>query len=479
MVYYCPVGLTKKDGVFMLLCTMCSAVLLAVPYIYKSFGIIAGLGITLLISLLSLLGLLVQSLVIRYVPLRYASFFSLAQITNPKLGILFDFGIALRSFGSCLIHLVVIRDLLPILFSTGDNTLQTLDEVEVTNRTDVQLGIIIIFIIAPLCLLRGIYLAKYVKKIAFSIVAYFILILILMPLFHYNKIDDLRGKIYFGIPPNKDINVVGVLAILVFLLNSHHHMFAMINEQEEMGFHEVKMIAVTTVLIQFSIISIIGLTGYLTFGDNVKENILSQYPSFPEIIVVKVTYFILMILSFPFQCYPLRAALNRIKNWVRRRLEFKKEDDNSNNESRNSDASASTLVSDQTTPLLLTCEGHTIPIEELVEEGSHKQLDIRPTTQRNFTIYTIVILICTYPISMTNISMMNILSFVGCTAAVLISYILPGIFAYQLIGVEYESFSTKTPFITTFFKYSGLGLAIIGVLISTVYLLFILPLQTY
>lgn len=477
MVYYCPVVLTKKDGVFMLLGTMCSAALLAVPYIYKSFGIIAGLGITLFMSILSLLGLLVQSLVIRYVPLRYASFFSLAQITNPKLGILFDFGIALRCFCSCLMHLIVIRDLLPILFTTDDDELlQNLDGTTVTARTNLQLGMLIIFVITPLCLLRGIYLAKYVKKIAFIIVAYFILILVLVPFFHHDKIDDVRGKIYLGIPPNKDINIIEVLAVLIFLSNSHHHMFAMINEQEEMSFDEMKMIAMTTVLLQFLVISVVGLTGYLTFGSNIRENILCQYPSFPEIVVIKVAYFCLMTLSFPFQCYPLRAALNRIKIWILRRLELEKEDDNSNNESRNSDASASTLVSDQTTPLLLTCEGHTIPIEELVEEGSHKQLDVRPTTQRSSTIYTIMILVCAYPVSMTEMSMISVLSFVGCTAAVLISYILPGIFAYQLIGVEYESFSTKIPFVTSFFKYSGLGLATIGVLISTVYFLFVLPL---
>ncbi|KAG0669124.1 hypothetical protein C6P45_004065 [Maudiozyma exigua] len=479
MVYYCPVGLTKKDGTLMLLSTICSAALLVIPYIYRSFGVIAGLGITLFISVLSLLGLLVQSLVIRYVPLRYASFFSLAQITNPRLGILFDFGIALRCFGSCIIHLIVIRDLIPVLFTTGREIVQTIDDSTVTSKTDLKLGIIVMFIIAPLCLVRSIYLAKYLKKMAAGVVSYFILMLILTPLIHHDKINDLRDKISLGIPEDSNLSLIDVTAILIFVLNSHHHMFAMINEQEEMGFHDVKVIAITTTVIQFFVISIIGLAGYLTFGSNTKENILYQYPSFPEIIVVKIAYFILMILSIPFQCYPLRAALNRIKNWIHGRIETKKNDYNVNEQARNSDASASTIVADLTTPLLLTCEGHSIPIEELVEEGSHKQLEVKPTTYRNFIIYTVMILICIYPISMTDVSMISVLSFIGCTAATLISYILPGIFAYQLIGVEYESFSTKTPFLTTFFKYSGLSLAIIGVLICTIFLILVLPLQIF
>ncbi|CAB4252150.1 similar to Saccharomyces cerevisiae YER119C AVT6 Vacuolar aspartate and glutamate exporter [Maudiozyma barnettii] len=478
MLYYCRVSSTVKDGVARLMNTLCSAGLLAIPYIYRPFGLVTGICMTFFVSLLALIGLLVQAQVIRYVSLRYASFFSLAQITSPKLGIIFDFAIASRCFCSCVIHLLVIRDLLPVPFTSNS---ESMTEFLLSPR--IQLTFITVIVIIPFCFSRNVCVTKHLMRLSIMVLVYFGCVITILFWMKPGDLKDYRGKISIGIPHNindddndddDDSNMLKSMALLIFVFNSHHHMFAMINEQEEIRFCEVKKIAMIVSSIQFFIALFIGVVGYLTFGNNVSENILCLYPALWSVSILKFFYIILMISCFLFQCYPLRASLNRIINWIQNRFYNKAVGDTFNDQSRNSDASAITMVYDQTTPLL-TCEGHTIPIEELVEEGSNKQLVIMPMTERNFKIYSSAILICAYLIAMTKITMISVLVFVGSTSSAVISYILPGIFAYQLIGIEYESFCTKRPFITSFFKYAGLCLAIFGIFVLMLYTIFILP----
>ncbi|SMN18233.1 similar to Saccharomyces cerevisiae YER119C AVT6 Vacuolar aspartate and glutamate exporter [Maudiozyma saulgeensis] len=474
MPYYCRVSSTLKDGVIRLLNTLCSAGLLAIPYIYRPFGLVTGVTVTFFISLLALIGLLIQAQVIRYVPLRYASFFSLAQITSPKLGVIFDFAIASRCFCNCLIHLIVIRDLLPGVFTSNNESTNSL-----LLNPHVQLALITLFVITPFCFSKNVCITKHLTRLTIAVLTYFAFVIVLLPWVKSDSLRDYAGDISIGIPQHSDdTGMMKAISLLIFVFNSHHHMFAMINEQEEISFKEMKNIAIIVNSIQIFITLLIGILGYLTFGDNVSENILCLYPPICSISILKIFYIILMIVCFPFQCYPLRASLNRILNCIQNWFDNRTVEDTFNEQTRNSDASANALVYDQTTPLL-TCEGHTIPIEELVEEGSNKQLVIMPMTERNFKLYTGAILICAYLISITKIKMMSILVFIGSTSSTVTAYILPGIFAYQLIGIEYESFCTKRPFMTTFFKYSGLFLAIFGISMIMLYTVFLLPQELF
>lgn len=60
-----------------------------------------------------MMGLLLQSRIAKYGPLKNVSFFSLAQVVNPASSILFDAAIAIKCFGVGVSYMIVVGDLMP------------------------------------------------------------------------------------------------------------------------------------------------------------------------------------------------------------------------------------------------------------------------------------------------------------------------------------------------------------------------------
>lgn len=445
-----------------LISTLCAAGLLTVPYSFKPTGLIAGIILTSIVGLLSLLGLVLQVQVIRYVPIRYASFFSLSQIANPKLGILFDFAIALRSFCSCVIYLIVIGDLVPGTnnFLSGDKPLLA---------RNIQLTLITFMIIAPLCFIKRAKILSDVKKTTIPLILTFCILEIFYLVSPSSEVVDLKGEVSIGLP-ELDHNVFISLSILLFVFNCHQNMFTIINEQGTIVLRDVKYIAVLTNLLQCLITNLVGIVGYLTFGDQVAGNILKSYPNTVVIELFKFIFIISMILSFLVQCHRQRAAIDRIYHWCT--VCYLDNNGTNRNNSRISDASTRDIITAETTPLLV-CDGYRIPIEELIEEGSAKQPECIPLSDNRFRIITFGVVICSFIIALFTTSLVDVVAFAGATASVMISFILPGLYAYYLLGSEYSSISNRMPFTTAFLKYAGLLLAICGILIMMIFPFFI------
>lgn len=469
MTLFCKPELSLSGGVLRLLSTMSTAGLLVVPVIFRDEGLLRGILLTASIAMLSLLALLLQAQSIRYVPLRYASYFTLSQITSPSLAILFDISIALKGFLSCVIELIVIRELLPNIETSNKPF-----PVNILLHKQFILGFLTFFLMGPLCWLNGNGLFKYLTRSTIGVVAS------LMVVLSYYSVVSPTSRNEDILATNTDNilkhpTIFNAVAILLFVFGCQHSMFGVINEQRDKLYSCVKHIAYLTVSCQVAVVLTICASAYLTFGTTIQDNILNNlHNSFP-VIVLKMAFIFLMVITFPYQCYAQRAAFHRIYNWS---TTSQKEDEeyaqSAYGHARNSDASTGNVVISETTPLLM-CEGHTIPIEELVEEGSVRQFDIRHISDTTYTIMTVAIVIFAYGFTLLNVSLIELVVVIGSTSSVLMSFVLPGLFAYRLVGSEYDCYRNKMPFLTSFYKNMGLFLAVFGILIITTFLVFILP----
>lgn len=75
-----------------------------------------------------------------------------------------------------------------------------------------------------------------------------------------------------------------------------------------------KVIA-TSISFSCMVYLLIGVMGYLTFGNSVSSNIITQYPAGKLVTTAQIAIAFLVLFSFPLQLHPARASLDKILLW--------------------------------------------------------------------------------------------------------------------------------------------------------------------
>ena len=57
---------------------------------------------------------------------------------------------------------------------------------------------------------------------------------------------------------------------------------------------------------------VIGIFGYLTFGNLIKSNIIAMYPSSFTVTCGQLAIAMLVLFSYPLQCHPCRNSIQKI-----------------------------------------------------------------------------------------------------------------------------------------------------------------------
>lgn len=465
---------TIRSGIITLLHTACGAGILAMPFAFKPFGLLFGILIITFCGFCALLGLLLQARVVRYIPQgSTASFFVLANQINPNLSVIFDIAIAIKCFGVGVSYLIVIGDLMPQILNVFTENSWLLSR-------NFHITMMMLFIVAPLCFMKRLNSLRHASMVAISSVVYLCLLVIVHFVLPSNDIIQLKGKVSWWYPKDEP-SPLTTLPIFVFAYTCHHNMFSVINEQPKKHFSNTRYIAVYSILLAFSLYIIIGGSGYLTFGDNITGNIIMLYPQSISSTIGRIAIVLLVMLAFPLQCHPARASIHHTIHFFETYYRNKSNETNNSNRidtpdnftittdttnviDNDSDNSTSALIP-QTS---ITEDATLIIAEELIEENSPKQPEIVPLKGKRFIIITTCILISSYLLATSVHSLAFILSLVGATGSTSISFILPGIFGYKLIGSEYIDVSNSTmtmPKRTKIFKFLGLCLTLWGVIV--------------
>lgn len=426
-----------RSGVVTLLHTACGAGILAIPYAFRPFGLIPALLMLLFCGICSMMGLLLQARIAKYGPLKKVSFFSLAQVVNPALSVVFDAAIAIKCFGVGVSYIIVVGDLMPKIWAQVSSS-------RVLLSREFNITVTMIFIVGPLCYMHHLNSLRYASMIAIGAVAYLCILVIVHFVQVSPELDELKGEVSLWLPKNESTPLT-TLPIFVFAYTCHHNMFSVINEQKDSNFTYVKFIAIFAVAVAFLLYITIGTAGYLTFGDNITGNIIALYPDTTSTTIGRAAIVLLVMLAFPLQCHPARESINNI-------IQYFQEGNTSPLTQGDYEMTAvdqqSSAVEDDTTENISTAN------EEKESMGT-----------RRFQLITSLVLLFSYVLAISISSLARVLAIVGATGSTTISFILPGFFGWKLIGTEFSSSTGDLKNTTKLFKYSGLVMAIWGVII--------------
>lgn len=428
-----------QSGALTLLHTACGAGILAIPYAFEGFGVFMGCLMLIFCGCCSMTGLLIQSYVSEYIPSRKASFFFLSQISYPGLSVLFDCAITIKCFGVGISYLVIMGDLLPQILSKFTSNEWFLDRNVLISCC--------MLVVSPLCFMKTLESLKYASMVAISSVAYLCFLVLYHFLFPTKDITFLKGIISLGIPPNATIRtMLSSFPIFVFAYTCQHNMFSIINELPDSSIKTSRRVAYTAIVLAILLYMTIGNSGYLTFGDRVTDNIIALYPLSLSTTIGRIAILLLVMLAFPLQCHPARDSINNMWHHFTKNGYIIPEE-------------SSGLIKNTYRTNVSDSSANDIPTEQF-EENDFNTTNSTPLEGLRFIVITSTILVFSYLVSVSVTSLAKVLAIVGATGSTSISFILPGIFGYQIIGSEYEN--KNIPTLKRLLRYTSLALTIWG-----------------
>ncbi|ODV87873.1 hypothetical protein CANARDRAFT_192817 [[Candida] arabinofermentans NRRL YB-2248] len=456
-----PGRATARSCVINLMNTVLGAGLLSIPYAIKCDGVLLGSLFVLLSALTSAFGLYLLAVSATYAIPGHASFFSLSKLTVPQLGIVFDLAIAVKCFGVACSYLIVIGDLMPqIMSSLLSNSFLESHPYAIDRKLWIT---IFLLAILPLVYKRHLDSLKTASLVALSSVGY-LTILVVVHFVHlmfggHEAVP--KGPIHL-VNPDSVVLMLSSFPILVFGFTCHQNQFTVINELNDRSASTINRIIVSAIGAAFVLYMTVGLTGYLTFGDNVVGNIIVMYPDSITSTIGRMSIVILVALSYPLQANPARASINHVAYFL---------NDTHLAKSIRSFSRSTTTSSYSTTAAerhsLIVSPGSTnknaIADESMTYENETAEHSVE-LTNKKLIIITTIIVVLSYVVSLTITSLEHVLAFVGSTGSTSISFILPGFFAFKLISSNNEPLSRKDKLI----KWGALLLIIWGFVVMFV-----------
>ncbi|KAI5954005.1 AVT7 [Candida margitis] len=418
-------GASNVSSAINLVKTIIGAGLLSMPLAYATDGTIFGTFIIIVAAVTSGFGLFIQAYVSRYTVTGQANFFGLCSITYPQLSVIFDIAIAIQCFGCAISYLVLIGDLMPTIITN-------LPYIEEKHYRTFWLLVSAVFTV-PLSFAKKLDALRYTSILALIAILYISLLVVS----HFFINDIPRSGIieYF---PSSITGVFSTFSIIVFAFSGQQNMFSIINEARDKSLTNLTRLINFAILLSSVLFIVVGLTGYLTFGSSVNGNIILGYPNGAATWLGRFCIVFMVLFSFPLMFYPARISFNNIYYSARKGLEEKTEEAN------------------ESTSLLQGSTGG--------DSEGQTNLHAVPFSHKTFVILTVVLLITAYTLAITLKSFAFVLAIVGATGSTSISFILPGLFGYKLIGSESDDPST----LERIFKHLSLGLTIWGVLVMIV-----------
>ncbi|KAJ1335791.1 Transmembrane amino acid transporter protein [Microdochium nivale] len=390
-----PGSATMISCVVNLLNTIVGAGTLAMPSAMSHFGIVIGVVVILWSAFTSAFGLYLQSRCSRYLDRGTASFFALSQLTYPNAAVIFDAAIAVKCFGVGISYMIIIGDLMPGV-AEGFNS-RAVEVAFLMNRNFWITAFMLIII--PLCFLRRLDSLKYTSVVALVAIGY----LIVLVVYHFAA-DPLAPRekvriITWGGP----VEALSSLPVVIFAYTCHQNMFSILNELDQSTPTRIMGVITSSIGSAAGIYTLVAITGYLTFGNDIAANIVGQYPASVASTIAKAAIVVLVTFSVPLQVHPCRASVDAVLKWRPTPVT----------------APANRAISPGHGPLL--------PTAGRSDHGSSASM-----SELRFALLSTVILVLSYTVALSVTSLERVLAYVGATGSTSISFILPGLFYYKI-----------------------------------------------
>lgn len=415
---------TVASSTINLIKTIVGAGLLAIPYAFRCDGVFFAVSLILMAAFTSGYGLFILAKCSKtLLNPRHSSFFTLCSITYPNLSLLFDFAMFIQCFGVALSYLILIGDLFPALFGG-------------TRTNWILLSAIII---VPLSLLRHFDSLKYTSVIGLLALGYIGLLII--------------GSYSFGNYPKPKVDwfsisdrsgVLTTFSIIVFAFTGSMNLFSIINELKENSMTNIKKIINNSIVVSSACFIILGLFGYLTFGKETLGNVILNYDA--DKLSVRFARFnlgLMVVLSFPLLFHPCRISANNMVHWLQLNYGTKSEIDETIGpitleieDDTDREYLEQELGSSHDTSFVHTYQS----LPRATADDNDDQVDERteavPFPDSRFLTVTFFLLAVLYVLALNVESFALVLALVGATGSTAISFTLPGLFGWKLIGTE-------------------------------------------
>lgn len=412
---------TMTSSVGNLANTIIGSGMLTFPLALASAGIIPGMVTCLFSGGVAAFGLYLLSLCAAKAPHRRASFFAVAEMTFPRAAVFFDAAIAIKCFGVSISYLIIVKSLMPNVVSALYHDLTSPD----TNPPDWALSgrnwiTILMIILVPLAFLRKLDSLRHTSYIALFSVAYLVIVVVWCYFFPIEGTQAPGPRYLIHFTPQ----FVSTFPVQVFAYTCAQNLFPIFNEISSNTQARMNIVIGTSIGSAALIYEIIAVFGYLTFGSKVGANIIAMYPSTSLFIAVgQLAIAILVMFSYPLQVHPCRNCLDKV--FHAGHVQYKR---------------------------VPAAEGETEE-EEIVDEHGGSP-DMSPLKH---TLLTVAIITSGFIIAYFVDDLQMVLSFVGSTGSTTISFILPGLFYWQLS--RHDPAANKT------LSKAALALAIYGICI--------------
>jgi sodium-coupled neutral amino acid transporter 11 len=212
------------------------------------------------------------------------------------------------AFGAQVAYTVVIGDTIPFVLSVACSTCNSnLLLIPFMSRTTIMI-VTSTFLILPLCLLKDI--STLSKTSFFSVIVVGFLVLIILfysPIIAIQQhIPSIPFKEYFILRQT----VFGGIGTLSFAFVCQHNSFIVFRSLEITTLDNWKLVAQYSITLALVLCSVLGISGYLSFLDDVQGNILNNFqPTDSMITIARILLACNMILTYPQECLVSRHCV--------------------------------------------------------------------------------------------------------------------------------------------------------------------------
>lgn len=287
--------------------TIIGSGVLGLPFAFAASGWVLGFIIIVISGGASILSLhLLTICALKVKGDRPSSFYAVTEMSVPQLTFLIDFAVAVQCFGVGISYLIVIGGLMPdVMSQIGADSFWQEREIWV---------ILGFAIVAPLSCFEKMDALRYTSaaSIGFVIFITFIIFLYAIPSVGLDPCnhDDDNGAECLGETTvmNFSIDTLRVFSIFIFAFSCQSNMFAIVNELKDPTIARFDIICWSAIGSAFAMYAIVAACGYATYGDDVEDNILINYPNNPLTSTARVAVSLLVAFSYPLQTHPARSS---------------------------------------------------------------------------------------------------------------------------------------------------------------------------
>ncbi|KAK4684951.1 hypothetical protein P7C73_g5205, partial [Tremellales sp. Uapishka_1] len=341
---------------------------------------------------------------------RKASFNEVARLTFGKGWATrgFDLAIAIKCFGVSVSYLIIVKTLLPQVCLTLSTSLGHALPDHSILLSDRFWLVAAMLVIIPLSFLRTLDSLRFTSQIALATVVY--LVLVVVGWYFVKGESSKKGNVVWA---RFGHNTLSSFPVQVFAYTCAQNLFPIFNELKDRSQKRMNIVMASSIGSAAAVYEVLGIIGYLTFGDKVGSNVIAMYPATSLVIAVGRLGMVLLVgLSYPLQALPCRQSLHGLTAGLFTRTRETK---------------------------AISSDGEAEEDEESSLVPKHGDIGRRSAgdmSQGEYIGFTVGILVSGFIIAELVDEMGVVLGFVGSTGSTIISFILPGFFYFRLFRSE-------------------------------------------